>query len=281
MKSAEYLDHIKSRIDKLLEVDCTKGYAYEQIIQLYLGIKNFPVLYYFYPYQYIFRSRINTHDYFFKKIEDIDAPPSKKVKNFARANRPGQSVFYASTDRPTSYLEQADAIVSDTIVGDKISITIGCWSICKATKLILIFNPSKERTKKLDIELGEKFDNFIRSINPSLHQGVKLFFEFISEQYSKLVLQNKDTYLFTTAYSNIVFSNSSSCGIFYPSVQRKGDGYNIAIKDPSIINDNFSLDCVRKDTFICELQENGLKKFTNTEFIEAKNINPSENKIVW
>jgi hypothetical protein len=72
------------------------------------------------------------------------------------------------------------------------------------------------------------YDSFIEQTQEELREGTEKLFEFIGSYFGKQANNDKPTYMFTTAYSNLVFTHDQVEGIIYPSVPFGGNGFNVA-----------------------------------------------------
>ncbi len=280
MTESEYFDRIEKTINEIESINFQNNWAYEQIVHSLLKISILPILLFREPAgNHIFRSRINDKSTPFDTIESISIPNEEFVLNFARVNRPRQSVFYGSENRPTSYMEFVLQLADKTPFEQEVIITIGAWEIQNDLKLALIFNPSSDRNTKYDKFYDEAFNSFI-SITPiELRKGTIRFFEFIAEKFAKQVETDIETYMITCAYSNIVFATEQCDGIIYSSVPRGGDAYNVAIKKNLIAKGVLKLKNARMDKFIAKKQSNGKHKFLAIASMDASGI--IEDKIEW
>lgn len=273
MTEHQYLEHIENSILEIQNIDYTKSWAYEKVIDSILKIRKLPIILYEYQADnIIFRSRVNDNNDFFRSKREINVPKEKYVENYARANKPRQSLFYGSENRPTSYLEFAEHLADTASFGDDIMFTIGTWRLNRDICLFLIFNPNASREIKYNKFHGEAFDQFIESIDKELRKGTIKFFEFIGNEFSKPSNGDIKTYLITAAYSNIVYGYEACDGIIYPSVPRCGEGYNIAIKKENLTDGLLTLESARIDKFKVARQRNGKHSFKNTASMEASKI---------
>jgi len=269
MTEQAYIKHIENSIEEIKSIDFKNSWAYEQVIHSILKIQKLPIILFNYPKNsMIFRSRINEGLNVYEKISDISAPDSKFVNNYARANKPKQTLFYGSENRPTSYLEFVEQLAEVTPIGNEVLITIGGWELQKDLTFVLVYNPSDKRNNEYNQYHRKAFDNFIEQTPIELRKGTVKFFEFIGKEFSKPVKTNLDTYLITCAYSNIIFSYEQCDGIMYPSVPSGGIGFNVAIKENIIKNDFIQLKVAKTDKFIAASQENGKHNFLNNASID-------------
>lgn len=274
MKGSEYLENIESTIKEIESIDFKNNWAYEQIIHSILKIQKLPIILFTkLKGNLIFRSRINSGVTPFETISEINIPDERHVNNYARANKPRQSLFYGSEDRPTSYLEFAMHLAETTPFNEEVSITIGAWELQRNLTFVLVFNPKLPRDNEYNKYHGKEFDNFISKTPEELRKGTIRFFEFIGQKYAEQAENNLENYLITCAYSNIVYAYEQCDGIMYPSVPRAGDAFNVVIKKNTIEEGALSLKSARMDKFIAREQDNGKHDFLNNASMDASNIN--------
>ncbi len=281
MTSKEYLDHIEKLIIEIRTINYNNNWAYEQVLHSFLKIKKMPII--LYPYKVnnlIFRSRINDKDYF-QEINEISAPKNEYVKNYARANKPRQTLFYGSENRPTSYMEFVGQLAETTDFGEEISFTIGGWRLKKDLILALVYNPLDKRETEYNKLYGHGFDEFVEKTAKEYRDGTIRFFEFIAEEYSKPVKDNIETYLITCAYSNLIFDYEKCDGIIYPSVSSVGNGFNVVLKENVILENSIVLEFAGKDTFVATEQDNGKHNFINNKSENAEKVDLKNGKIEW
>ncbi|MEI6754366.1 MAG: hypothetical protein WCK78_14515 [Paludibacter sp.] len=182
----------------------------------------------------LFRTRINEQDNF-ESITDLSYPDQQYVTSYARANKPLQQLFYCSENRPTSYIELLNN--RECNVGDEITLTIGCWQLVEPVDVVLVFNPSNPRSNSYYQKHGAGYDDFINKTDQEYRVGTNKLFEFIGSYFEKSAKDDKQIYMLTCAYSNLVFTHDLVEGVIFPSVPFSGEGFNIAFS-PQVIDDN-------------------------------------------
>lgn len=115
------VEKVEKAISLLEQINPENEYAYENAVLAYLTIGRLPVLQYDIPAESVFfRTRTHENDDLFPLISDISITPNQFVKNFARCNRPFQSKFYCSENRPTSFAELVEYWSDTKDFGDKV-----------------------------------------------------------------------------------------------------------------------------------------------------------------
>jgi hypothetical protein len=113
-----------------------------------------------------------------------------------------------------------------------------------------------------------------------LRTGINHFFEYIGSKFDKPAKNDMQTYMFTTAYSNLIFTKENVEGIMYPSIPLRGDSFNVAFF-PSLIDENkLRLLSVSKNTMRIELMGDVNKRFIEQNSTKGK-INYDMNTIIW
>lgn len=277
------LENFNKAIERLEAIDPKSEYAYEKALLAFISIKKLPVLIYTLPAgSFFFRTRTHVDEEFFNSFDDIHIPPSHLIKDFARCNRPFQSVFYSSENRPTSFMELAEYWAETKKFGETLDVTIGRWELLNPLDLILVTSPiSAERVSEFDQHHGTALDGFIDEQKGEAKEAAIKFFSYMFSKYRKPAKNDLLTYIITTAYSNlaILHGNGNVHGIYYPSVPFGQQGVNIAINQEFATDINLRLTHVLKNTFRIDENENGKHSFTQINQVATENLD-FENRII-
>ncbi|WP_026947422.1 RES domain-containing protein [Algoriphagus marincola] len=277
------LENLENAIAKLESIDSSSEYAYEKALLAFISIKQLPILIYTLPAgTFLFRTRTHNNEDFFHSVDEINLPPSQFIKDFARCNRPFQSVFYASENRPTSFMELVEYWAETKNFGETLDVTIGRWELLNPLDLILVTSPNpKNRISEFDKYHGTALDGFLEEQQGEAREAATRFFEYMFSKYRKPAKNDLLTYIITTAYSNlaILHGNGNVHGIYYPSVLFGQQGVNIAINQEFSRDNNLRLTHVVKNTFRIDENELGKHSFTETNRIMTENID-WENKVI-
>jgi hypothetical protein len=280
MTEQEFINQIENSITEINSINFSNSWAYEQVINSIFKIQFLPIILFTYPKgSSIFRSRINIGTELFENVSDISIPDEKYVTEYKRANKPKQSLFYGSEDRPTSYLEFVEQLAENTPIGNEVAITVGKWKTKRELTLALVFNPQAERNISYYQQHGEALDEVIKKSPEEFRKGTTKFYEFIGNEFAKNAGGDIRTYQITCAYSNIVFAHEKTDGIMYPSVARGGDGFNIALKKNIITENLIIIETAKIDKFIAQRQENGKHEFVNKASMDSSGIR--NKRIKW
>jgi hypothetical protein len=273
-----YTDKAEEVIRTISSINKSNGYYYENLLLELSKIEKLPIIIYrLEANELFFRTRINeSGDYL--RIKDLSYPDPEYVKSYARVNKPLQQLFYCSENRPTSFIELLNN--RECEVGDEISLTIACWQLVEPLDVVLVFNPANSRSSKYYQKHGVGYDDFITQIDEAYRDGTNKLFKFIGAGFEEPAIENKDVYMLTCAYSNLVFTKEKVEGIIYPSVPFGGDGFNVALF-PKVCDENrLRLLDVMKNVMKVELTEDGHNKFVQQSTAKGT-IDYSTSTISW
>jgi hypothetical protein len=144
-----------------------------------------------------YRARVfNSIDQLPKKVSGFSYPPLE-INSIGRANIQGESIFYASSDLPTTFVEMKDSILKDTIVA------VAEWRTVKEFRL--------QRIGYLDIKsnLHEKYENLLNKI---------------------YTFQGTEYYNYSAVIAKHLMSGDTIAGITYPCIITNDQCENFALK---------------------------------------------------
>ncbi len=279
------VQNVKEIIDLLEALNPTDEHCYEKAILAYTKLKNFPVNIFEEPENMpVFRTRTHVDTDFFENINEISFAPNNSINYFARCNRPGQSVFYCSENRPISYLELIENWIDTKNVGDIMKVTIGRWIIKPKMSSIIVTSPDIEsRISAYDKYYGAIFDDITNKQEKELKEANQIFYRYLTTKFRLQAKKDLKTYIITTAYCNLalIHAKDKAQAICYPSVPSKETGVNWAISSAFITNNNIELTNVLRDEFQVFKNENDKYDFRQIDNIEAVKINLEASTIIW
>jgi hypothetical protein len=279
------IEKVQNAIAKLEAINPENEYAYEKAVLAYLTMGKLPVLLYDIPEKSVFfRTRTHETDVLFSTTSDISITPSNFVNNFARCNRPFQSKFYCSENRPTSFSELVEYWSETNKIGDKVYVTIGRWQLKKSLTGIIVTTPDAEdRVSEFDKEHGSVMETFLEQSKTEIREATKMFYRFLFEKFRKSSKNDLKTYIITTAYCNVALAHSEgkADGIYYPSVPFDGQGINLAINSEYFQANNLDLTHILRNELTISENENGKYQFTETGKIEPASFDINHNLIKW
>lgn len=285
------ISDLERELDYIESIDKDDEQAYEKILNAFINIRFIPS----FTFKVIriqhdgkprvtFRTRTHMDVNFFESINDLSYPPNEIVKSYLRCNRPNQSVFYSSENRPTSYLELVEYWAKEKNIGEKIEVSIGMWQFQRDLVLYLIPIPNaSDRETDGEKFYGEIYDQIIADAVYDNHtkQIISRIFEFMYKQFKKPAKHDKKTYMITSAFSNLIMSKPYIDGILYPSVPYQGQGYNTAIKKSVVESGALKLVEVTKDSFNIEETEEGMHSFIHYDSFSTSQIDSHTGEIRW
>ncbi len=285
------IQEIREELNLIKSIDANDEQAYEKILNIFINIRFIPAFTnVFYrklndgKSNVTFRTRTHTDTEYFNNIDEITFPPNGIVKSYSRCNRPNQSVFYSSENRPTSYMELVEYWASEKNIGDKIAVSIGMWEFQRDLNFYIIPRPKiQDRKTKEEKLYGEMYDRKMaeRGFDANTKQVSDLIFEFMYREFSRPAKNDKKTYLITSAFSNLIMTNPGIDGILYPSVPFGGNGYNSAIKKSVVEEGSIKLIDVTKDSFTIGETANGKHHFLQYDTFSTNKINQDSGEISW
>jgi hypothetical protein len=181
-------------------------------------------------------------------------------------------------------MELAEYWADTNNIGEKVFATIGRWKIKKAIWVLIVTTPDKQdRISDFDKYHGNAMDTFIFNCKQEERNATIIFYRYLFEKFRKPAKNDLKTYIITTAYCNLSLTHSKgkADGIYYPSVQFGGQGVNFAINSSFIKKEKIELTHVLRNEFVISENENGKHNFSETNLIEATNIDFENNRIEW
>lgn len=270
-------------IEKLESIKSDDPDAYSMALDL---IAQLPVMPLFIatikPTNVFYRTRPNNGVDSFSHISEVGITPAKYVSSYGRCNKPNESVFYCSENRPTSYIELAQSIAEKNGVGTTFDLTIIGWEIIKPIDvLIVVSTDKKDRVSDQEKMHGEILDHILSQLKEDDKEAVLHFLNYIISKFKSPNGPFSNTYFITAAFSNFLLNQKADpiSGILYPSVPFAGQGINLALSHQAW--ETMPMRPIRglKDKF--EINESGgLKNFKQVGQIEIKSIDSSGN-IIW
>lgn len=279
------IENVNLAIEKLEAINPIEEYAYEKAILAYLTIKKLPVLLYNIPAgTAIFRTRTSETNEFYNTISDISITPSQFVKDFARCNRPFQSKFYCSENRPTSFMELVEHWTETKSFGEKVYVTIGRWLLKKELKTIIVTTPDiKNRVSEFDKYHGSVMETFLGNCEPEIREATTVLYRYLFEKFRKQAKHDLKTYIITTAYCNLALTHAEGFAdsIYYPSVPFGGQGVNFAINSEFVKSDNLELTHIIRNEMSITETEDKTHSFTETAIWETTKFDITKNIVEW
>jgi hypothetical protein len=198
----------------------------------------------------LFRARVNKNEQPYDKVSQIGVPPSNLIKEFGRANKPFEQVFYCASNYKLAAFELLQAYKHHfNAKYQVVFMTIGVWEVTQELHVASIIHSEVLHELRDDIVLSLKqhkkiFDN--GSLKEDTVQASELISQFFSNQFTKMVIRGTYDYRISAFYSKRIqevndliydtYSTSKFDGINYPSVSMKYIADNQAIFNDSFKN---------------------------------------------
>lgn len=197
------------------------------------------------------RARLNVGSELYNNINDLgyikdDDIIENYLKNYGRANKPHQVMFYAAIrtsliDKPRlTAIAETSKLFQDkngyNLKGEKY--TVSRWLGNEKFYVAEIVFAKKAIENNPDIKRA--FENQIDFANQSGEKDLEFYKEFlifISEEFARKITKNDD-YKISVAYTNLILQHPEIEGIVFPSVQTGYQGANI-VMPPSTIDKYF------------------------------------------
>jgi hypothetical protein len=232
----------------------------------------------------VFRARTHFENELHSLKSDISLAPHGAIKYFGRCNRPYQSKFYCSENRPTSYMELVNYWSDEREVGQNLYATIGRWRIKTDFSTLIVTSPDpQKRISNFDRYHGTSLDEILSKEDGESKEATIVFYQFLFDRFRKSAKNDPLTYVITCAYCNIALARVpySVDAIYYPSVPFEGNGVNFAFNNNFINENNIELLSVLRDEFVVYLNEADIKSFHQTNFINANSVDDNAGTISW
>jgi hypothetical protein len=278
-----HVENVESVIAQIEAINEGDDYAYEKILLSLTKVKKLPIFIdTFGAGTKLFRTRTHTTNTLFSNISELKNPDKTYVSKFARCNRPFQSVFYGSENRPVSYLELVEHWAETADFGSRFYASIGCWETTQDINVILVLNTdTTKRFTQFEKYHGGSLDKVLETQEPELKVSSSLFLNYLDSKFSKPAKRDLKTYMLTTAYSNLslLHSKENAQGIAYQSVPAAKMGINIAIQSDFV--DKLKLVHVLRNGFETFKNDKGKHSFIEFESVESKQIKNDKGTIEW
>ena len=265
-------------IDKLKELKEQNSISSYSHIKNILKNQIIPIPFYDYkPYKLIrFRRHSNGENLFDQSEQLTYRKDILNIKNFGRANEPGQGFFYCNDHKNhTTGISEAVSIFRGNSNSEEEILTIGVWDVKKPLKLALILPTAENKGKNAEFDEMKKFYNGFEESED--FEELKKFNEFIAKEFTLDLQKHKSNYKITCAFSNYIKEKFPEVdGILYASVKSEFQGTNIVLW-PEVADEKLEFIAARKSIF----KRVADKTYTELKTIDNKNYNKKTDKIKW
>lgn len=192
----------------------------------------------------IFRARKNENGKEFTTKDEISYNKFSNIIELGRANKKGQSIFYASHNDDTSLFETS-SIVKYGLDIEKEIITCGRWIVNESFLLVTLLPKVNELANHGS--MLHKYSKLIRKSPYFMDRSGKKHLDFFSNQFSRQTNGNVNLYKISSAYYNhcLEFSPRKIYGMLFPSVESEYTDLNLALT-PEAVDKFLTLDKVIK-----------------------------------
>ncbi|MEP7238351.1 MAG: hypothetical protein ABI685_10815 [Ferruginibacter sp.] len=193
----------------------------------------------------------------YQTVEEISYIPENKkhlIKFYGRVNKPGESMFYASTELGTACVETFSKGENYNVLKKKgsLMLVVGTWKIEKPLTLAHMASPEQYfsrfleeakslNLKKITLKQVQEQNNHLKKMFEG-NEGYEIL-NFFSEEFAKTDTIDHNEHKISNYYADIVFDRNpktkmqggSVDGIWYPSVPAGYQENNIVLR-PEIVD---------------------------------------------
>lgn len=197
------------------------------------------------------------------------------IRNFGRANEPGQGFFYCNDNfNQNTGIAEIVSMFRGNENSEEEVLTIGAWNVKESLKLAIIVPQSNTENQK-ELEKIESFYNQL--VQGEELEDLKNFINFIAKEYSLDIEKDKSNYKITSAFSNYIRDNFPEIdGIIYSSMKSEHTGTNIVLW-PETADKKLEFVAARKSVF----KRKKDKTYIEEQIVESKDYDIENDKINW
>ena len=197
----------------------------------------------------LYRARVNEKNKHFLHLDQLTLRKHEDVKSFGRANQPGESIFYCSTNMNLACGEVLqDMRYSFQPKYEAGFATVSVWKTVEELRVAPIYYSEKAAKVRKDIAAYKEGNRKqVRDWNHVSHATLDvsdLIMEFFCDEFSKSEINNEDDYKFSVSYTRRLqhantliapeYIKEKFDGIVYPSVALKFAGDNVSLFDDEL-----------------------------------------------
>ncbi len=263
------------KLNELKEHDTISSYSH---IKNILKNQIIPIVPYEYKPSKLIRYRRHTKgEIYFESSEQLSYRKDiLNIKDFGRANEPGQGLFYCNDyENQNTGIAEAVSVFRNNKESKEEILTVGIWKLKQPLKLAVVLPTKGNYGKNL-------FFDKIKSIYDSFEESqefdeLKNLLEFISNEFTLDLIKNKTNYKISCAYSNYIKESFPGIdGLIYSSVKSELEGTNIVIW-PEVVGEKLEFVAAGKSIF---------RRIFNKTFQEIKTVankyyDKEKDKIIW
>ncbi len=204
----------------------------------------------------IIRARPNKSDAeVFSKRDQLSYKPEHRNTKYQRASSPDSTMFYGciipeilgkedfDIARLTAFTEASKTFRDNPYVAEE-KLTFSRWEVKEDINLAMIAYHSRFLRQGSFVDhLNKRFRKILKTtMDFDLLYKSLVINEFFSDQFAKRIIREDYDYLLSALFTEHVIKQGFE-GVFYPSVQSDGKGYNICLT-PEVVNSKLKLTVV-------------------------------------
>jgi RES domain len=197
----------------------------------------------------LYRARVNEKDKQFLHLDQLTLRKHQDVKSFGRANQPGESIFYCSTNMNLACGEVLqDMRYSFQPKYEAGFATVSVWKTIKEIRVAPMYYSDEVTKVRKDIAAYKEGNRKqLKEWNKVSHATLEisdLIMEFFCDEFSKGDINYEDDYKFSVSYTRRLQDANTLIapehrkerfdGVVYPSVALKFAGDNVALFDDNL-----------------------------------------------
>lgn len=230
---------------------------------------------------YVDRVRPNNNNDLFTSENYISYHKNPSIiKNYGRANKPQQAMFYGAIESKEIRQQRVTAIFETSyLLKDKTKneelLTVGRWETMKELKLLGIMF-SKEAIAK-NLYAKSQFEEYYNFICENENREFLLQqLDFFSNEFAKIVNNDYD-YKISVALTDFLVNDWKKFdGVIYPSVASEYKGNNIVLR-PDVVDEKLKLTQIITQKLIRKID--GSYEVQNDKFV--KNFGVDNSNFEW
>lgn len=208
----------------------------------------------------IIRARPNETSGPFTERGQLIYKPAAFNKTYQRASTPNQTMFYAGIlpdevrkgeleyARITAAMEVSHLLRNDVFEGEE-KLTFSHWvATGDITLAAIVYNEDMVNAHRHTREMEALYTEGLTELTEEQRAHSREVTEFLANEYAKKGIEDGEDYkyMISAIFSEITV-NKGLAGVYYPSVQAKGHGYNVAIC-PEYVDNSLKLISVAECT---------------------------------
>lgn len=221
----------------------------------------------------------NKHTPFLNSEELTYRKDILEIKDFGRANEPGQGFFYCNdNNNQNTGIAEIFSVFRNNKNCIEETLTISAWNLKDNLNLAVILPVKGNKGKNVELDkMVEEVKEFYKQFeNSPDFEDLKCLNEFLAEQFALDIELHNSNYKITSAFSNYIKDKFPVDGIIYSSIKSEHRGINIVLW-PEVVDQKLEFAAARKSTF--QLMKE--KTFIEKDIVESKSYDKTNDLINW